>query len=272
MAACPIEGHPEMYGLGIRIAFYTHWLGDILITNLGDVSPIAQTSTLVLSVSITVALIIQCADQALEPAEIYVLLLLASGMYFPLIPVYILNLVSCCHPHWDARCWINKKTIAAWIKIAMFVEAIVISAVGLWFWATFVPGWESLGCVGYGFFFSAVLMNNNAFVVFNALLCAGFITACLVLVLEVFGCLGRNWKRTRKRNKKRGYDAKLSVCAALTESKQQRGSSVVEAVISALRNCHISHNHCRHRNIDQLQQDVQRQRLDDCRTAIPLDS
>lgn len=204
MATCPVEGHPEMYGLGIRIAFYIHWLGDILITHISEPNlPMIQISSLVLSVSISLALIIQCANEALEPAEVYIVLLLVSGMYFPQVPVYLLKLVSCCHPHWNSKSWLDKRLKADWIKLALFVEAIVVAGIGLWFWTTFIHGQDVPRCSQYGFFFAAVNIYSNPFSVFNILVYVGFILACVGLGLDVIGCLGRNWRRARKRYRKR---------------------------------------------------------------------
>lgn len=204
MSVCPKPGHPETYGLGIRISFYIHWLSEILITHISEPNrPMIQASTLVLSAAISVALVIQCAKRALEPAEIYIVLLLASGMYLPLIPIYILKLISCFHPDWNARSWVNKKATAQWIKLALFIEAVLVAGIGLWFWTTFIPGWNRPSCSEYGFLFRSVSIDSEAFVVLNSLIYVGFILACFGHGLDAIGCLGRNWRRARKRYRKR---------------------------------------------------------------------
>lgn len=204
MAVCPIAGHPEMYGLGIRICFYTHWLGEILITHISETNrPMIQFSTLVLSAATSVALVIQCANRALNSAEIYIVLLLAAGIYFPLIPVYILKLFSCCHPDWNAESWVGKKTTAYWVKLGLFLKAIVVSGIGLWFWTKFLPGRDKPNCYEYGFWFRPVNIDNDALIVFNALIYIGFVLACAGHSLDSIGCLGRNWRRARKKYRKR---------------------------------------------------------------------
>lgn len=206
MSTCAIEGHPEMYSLGIRIAFYIHWFGEILVTHLGCLGlPIVRTSSLVLSMSISLALIIQCAKQALGPAEIYISLLLGSGMYFPLIPVYVIKFISCCHPKWDAECWMEKRAMAPWINLGLFIEAVIIGSFGLWFWTTLLHQRRAIGCPQIGFFFTSVAIVNVVFRFFHALLYAGFIIVCGGLGLDAVGSLSRNWRRARKKFRKREY-------------------------------------------------------------------
>jgi hypothetical protein len=59
---------------------------------------------LLLSATITLSLILQVADKALQAADMYITLLLATGIYLPVVPVYLVRGLTLWHPRWDPLC------------------------------------------------------------------------------------------------------------------------------------------------------------------------
>lgn len=95
MAACQISGHPDSYGLGIRLAFYLQWFGMILAS---CILPSAALNLQFLNSLTIAAAAIGLAINigVLQPAEILVVLLLVCGALYFFVPVYSWKMCTLC--------------------------------------------------------------------------------------------------------------------------------------------------------------------------------
>ena len=186
MAVCVIKPKPDLYGLGIRLAFYIQWLGAVLIefldaTELGDVRLLG----LLLSAAATLALVVQVAGNNLEAADIYVALLLAAGAWLFLVPVYIWRALSLCSPYWNPLRW-SKERRSPFFQICSFAVLCAAASVGVWFYVTFLPARDE-GCSEYGFFFGKVDLENKAYIAFNAILYLVILIVCGAILISSIG-------------------------------------------------------------------------------------
>lgn len=95
MATCEVTGHPDSYGLGIRIAFYVQWFG-MVVTSWALPSDALNLTFLngLTTAATAVGLAINIGD--LEPAEVLVVLILACGAIYFWFPVYLWRFCTCC--------------------------------------------------------------------------------------------------------------------------------------------------------------------------------
>ncbi|PTB62065.1 hypothetical protein BBK36DRAFT_1130332 [Trichoderma citrinoviride] len=166
MISCGREGRPDLYGLGIRLGIYFQWFGEILVEffDQADVSDIRLLGFL-LSGAIVLALLVQVADQRVQGADIYIMLQLAAGSYIFLVPMYIWKALTCCDRRWDPLRR-TRETNMAIFNVSTMVLLVIISALQLWFFSTYMPT-KGRQCGYYGFFFAKVRLDNTAYVVIN---------------------------------------------------------------------------------------------------------
>ncbi|KAJ0326438.1 hypothetical protein COL5a_006948 [Colletotrichum fioriniae] len=171
MASCQVQGEPDLYGLGIRVAFYIQWFGAIVIEYL-DMSdlPDMRLIGLLFSAAAFLGLVIRLSVEArsVQPADVYIVLLLAMGIYIPLVPLYLWKAATCFNRYWDPFRW-SKETPSPAYKGLNFTLLLAISSLGVWYWCSFVPE-NDCSSEQYGFFFSRVSLGNKAFVAFNAIM------------------------------------------------------------------------------------------------------
>ncbi|KAF2453211.1 hypothetical protein BDY21DRAFT_293479 [Lineolata rhizophorae] len=166
---CPIPGHPDMYGLGLRISFYLLWYGAILATlqrPSHSEAPILRFARLAFSFGIFVALVVQTAGSSPQPAETYIVLLLAYGHYYALVPLTLWRLLTCCDPRLDP----SRYPAVAPGPVFLALHAahlLALTSFSLWFWAARAPGSNRPACEQYGFFFDAVPLSDDGFVAFH---------------------------------------------------------------------------------------------------------
>ncbi|ETR96931.1 hypothetical protein M419DRAFT_48790, partial [Trichoderma reesei RUT C-30] len=163
---CGREGRPDLYGLGIRLGFYLQWFGEILVEffDQADVSDIRLLGFL-LSGAIVLALLVQVADQRAQGADIYIMLQLAAGSYIFLVPMYIWKALTCCDRRWDPLGQTREAKMAVF-NVSTMLLLVIISALHLWFFGTYMPT-KGRQCGYYGFFFAKVKLDNTAYVVIN---------------------------------------------------------------------------------------------------------
>ncbi|EGR44300.1 uncharacterized protein TRIREDRAFT_112372 [Trichoderma reesei QM6a] len=166
MVSCGREGRPDLYGLGIRLGFYLQWFGEILVEffDQADVSDIRLLGFL-LSGAIVLALLVQVADQRAQGADIYIMLQLAAGSYIFLVPMYIWKALTCCDRRWDPLGQTREAKMAVF-NVSTMLLLVIISALHLWFFGTYMPT-KGRQCGYYGFFFAKVKLDNTAYVVIN---------------------------------------------------------------------------------------------------------
>lgn len=236
MAACQIPGHPDSYGLGIRIAFYVQWFG-IIVTSW--ILPSDALNLMFLNGLTTAATAIGLAINIgnLQPAEILVVLLLVCGALYAFVPLYAWKMCTLCRkwceysscpfpvhtwnysgPHTagiffsvdknnlgDPEPW-DRIRLSSLFKMGLFLMYGVLLCVQLWFWSTGVhhhPSSASASsCPQYGFIFAQVRLDNAVLITFNI----GTHFAMLVVGTWMFACWvglfdASRWYRRRKKEK-----------------------------------------------------------------------
>lgn len=203
MALCQYPARPDMYGLGIRIAFYIQWAGLVFLDYLSthDLQPIRLLG-LLLSSAAALALIIQLAKDDLYPAEIYIVLLLAIGTYIFLVPIYIWRGLTLCNPYWNPMRW-SRERMAPVYRLLNFLEILLLAAIGIWFFTTYLPGRPDGSCTQYGFFFGRVSLRNTVYIAFNAILYILIAAVCVGILLMSAGWNFPIWAKTRRKRKTR---------------------------------------------------------------------
>lgn len=202
MASCQVQGEPDLYGLGIRVAFYIQWFGAIVIEYL-DMSdlPDMRLIGLLFSAAAFLGLVIRLSVEArsVQPADVYIVLLLAMGIYIPLVPLYLWKAATCFNRYWDPFRW-SKETPSPAYKGLNFTLLLAISSLGVWYWCSFVPE-NDCSSEQYGFFFSRVGLGNKAFVAFNAIMYFVILFVCVLVLLLKVGWKVPFWRERRKKRR-----------------------------------------------------------------------
>ncbi|KAF5600501.1 hypothetical protein FPANT_2352 [Fusarium pseudoanthophilum] len=182
---CSLEGRSDVYGVGIRAAFYAQWLGSLLMEylseeNLADLRFISLFSSAAASIS----LVIGVANNSLEPLDIYFLLLLGMGFFIFQVPLYIWRTLTRCQPHLDPFQLSKEKHGHFYHLMSLTVLAANVS-IGTWFFTSFLPqldrdcrdlvflfGKVSLESQGHttagSIFFIGILVGIGGFIFLNA--------------------------------------------------------------------------------------------------------
>ncbi|KAI1763553.1 hypothetical protein GGR53DRAFT_467202 [Hypoxylon sp. FL1150] len=161
---CEINGHADVYGLGIRLGFYLQWFGVILASWIApsEVHSIRHANAIFLAA--TLLSLIALRD-ALAVPESYVVLLFLFGSTLYAIPKVLLRYaVRCCGP----RCALatystsppRRKTFGFLWSVLVLAETFFL----LWFTFTRVATLEEEGrCVRYGFLFAKMRLHGEGF-------------------------------------------------------------------------------------------------------------
>jgi hypothetical protein len=202
-----------MYGLGIRLGIYIQWFGEILVEFFDetDVSDIRLLG-LLLSGGIILGLLVAITSQDVQPADVYIVLQLAAGCYIFLIPIYMWNTLSCCDPRWDPLKWTGEVKMPVY-GISNVILLTVISAIGVWFFATYIPT-KGRQCEQYGFFFAKIRLDNSAFIVVNIVIYVAIILICVAIALSWTGFWDGPFQmhqRHRRRRSHQRQSASLSI-------------------------------------------------------------
>jgi hypothetical protein len=180
--ACDFSGNQDMYGLGIRIGFYCHWFGIILASWIarGEFRLLKLSNLLFVSATF-LALILQTTKNDILPVETYIVLLLAFGGYFYLVPVYLWKLFTWCEPRMDPTRYPRACT-GNIFQLMNFALLAGLSIFQLWFWIGRVSAVSSAGCVEFGFFFAQLPLNEKGYVVANILFHFFVLFTCLGII------------------------------------------------------------------------------------------
>lgn len=189
-----------MYGLGIRVGFYIQWFGLVVVeyideTELADVRLLSVLS----SAAAALALVIRLSMGQLQPADIYIVLLLATGAYLFLVPLYAWKALTCCSPYWDPQRW-TRESQSPIYKGSSFALLLTLAGLQVWFWCGYAAV-ERWTCDQYGFFFSQVPLGNRVFISFNAILYLLIVIVCVGILLAKSGCEMGSWRRKRRRRR-----------------------------------------------------------------------
>ncbi|KAK2681738.1 hypothetical protein RAB80_003531 [Fusarium oxysporum f. sp. vasinfectum] len=182
---CSFTGRSDVYGVGIRAAFYAQWLGSLLIEylseeNLADLRFISIFSSAAASTS----LVIGVAYNSLQPLDIYFLLLLAMGFFLFQIPLYIWRILTKCQAHLDPF-QLSKESHGHFYHLMSLTVLSANVSIGTWYFTSFLPhldrdcrdvifilgkvGLESQGYIIAGsIFFIGILVGIGGFIFLNA--------------------------------------------------------------------------------------------------------
>lgn len=193
--SCGFVGNSDMYGVGIRIGFYLQWYGTIAATWLakGDVKGLRLSIVFFIGATF-LALVIQTSMNALQPVDIYIILLLTYGAYYSFVPLYIWRMATGCNPLLDPTRWSRVEHPDRVYSTAFFALLAAVTSFQLWFWCTGIntipQAAPATDCPEYGFLFSKVVLNNPVFV-------AGNITLNIILLIFCLAhfCLAVNLAR-----------------------------------------------------------------------------
>ncbi|KAJ4410970.1 hypothetical protein N0V82_009122 [Gnomoniopsis sp. IMI 355080] len=128
----------------------------------------------ILATSIGLALNIE----VLQPAEIYVVLLILCGTLYFLIPVFLWRVLTCCQPWWDPERWTRMKL--GWLfRTAMAIMFAILLGLQIWFWCSGVyvrpPGTDT-SCQQYGFLLGQLPLDSPALTAVNIVLHVAMLT------------------------------------------------------------------------------------------------
>ncbi|KAL5414204.1 hypothetical protein PMIN03_003287 [Paraphaeosphaeria minitans] len=185
MAVCKVEGNSDMYGLGIRLAYYFQWYGAILARWLApsEVKSLAfSTDVFVAATFLALAILTLTDVDSLEPVETYIVLLLMFGGYLALAPIYVWRLLTACDPYWDPTRYprVNLGAMSANLSFTLLIGVLVFQ---YWFWFDRVPDLDHRNCQQYGFVFGEVRLNSKASVVLHALMYFWLGLVCIYILL-----------------------------------------------------------------------------------------
>lgn len=205
MAACQIPGHPDTYGLGIRISFYIQWFGMIITCWYSESDALNLKFLNALTILATsIGLALNLTD--LQPAEVYVVLLLLCGTIYFMVPIYLWRVLTCCHSWWDPERW-TRTRLGWFFRTAMALMFGVILGFQIWFWCSDVyirpPGTDT-DCQQYGFFLGQLLLNSSALTALNIIIHIAMIIVGIWLFCDWIGMFddcrcGRKKKRRKSR-------------------------------------------------------------------------
>ncbi|ROT36539.1 hypothetical protein SODALDRAFT_352496 [Sodiomyces alkalinus F11] len=202
MDTCQAQGRPDLYGLGIRIAFYLPWFGAITAEYL-EVSYHSDVRLLglLLSAATFLGLVVSQSAAALQPVDLYITYLLAMGLYIPLIPFYARKALTLCDRYWDPLRW-PKERMSPASKAMSFVLLVALASLGIWYWASYVPDHDCAPQQS-GFLFSPVSLGNRAYIAFNAILYVVILLVCAGILLHKAGCRVKIWAVRSRRHRRR---------------------------------------------------------------------
>ncbi|KAK5994870.1 hypothetical protein PT974_03256 [Cladobotryum mycophilum] len=179
MNGCKSQGRPDMYGLGIRLGFYSQWFGEMFneYVDQPDVADVRCLGVLLTS-AVLLGLIVQSLGSHLDPADMYIVLLLTAGTYVFLIPMYVWRVLTCCDQAWDPLKWTRELKFPIY-DMANFILLLCVASFGVWFYAIYLPKKEP-DCQQYGFLFAKIRLKDKLFIGVNTvvyliilLICAG---------------------------------------------------------------------------------------------------
>ncbi|KAK2011667.1 hypothetical protein LZ32DRAFT_618977 [Colletotrichum eremochloae] len=200
MASCQVQGEPGLYGLGIRVAFYIQWFGAIVVEYLEVADlPDMRFLGLLFSAAALIGLVVRLSAATLQPADVYIVLLLATGIYIFLVPLYAWKAVTCFRPYWDPFRW-SKETPSPAFKGLNFTLLLAITSLAIWYWCTFAPD-NPCSSKQYGFLFSRISLGNKGFIASNAIMYFVILLACVLILLLKVGWKVPYWRE--RRNKRR---------------------------------------------------------------------
>ncbi|KAK0636338.1 hypothetical protein B0T17DRAFT_613082 [Bombardia bombarda] len=244
-ADCFIQGTPDMYGMGIRVAFYVFWFGTLLVirfvlksVNDNDQDAI-RPSTDILSWSLIffyyavfIALAVTASkaakeihsysgsdedQQPFQAVEAYITILLISMPAYLQIPTFVLSLVFACRPDWDPNFKTRREKRDANMDLMPAFHTIlilIVSGVQLWFWCSGVETLRTNNCIQFGFLFVRVDLCAPGVRAFNIIVILTAVVASILGMAIDRGLWAPFRRKRRKRRRSKGVgatDAKIAM-------------------------------------------------------------
>lgn len=207
MALCSVEGRPDMYGLGIRLAFYITWLSGVFFEYLHeDDLPDIRLTGFLLSLAVTTGMIIQVSKHNLEPIDISLSLILTMGIYCFFIPVYTWRVITCFNEYLDPLRYSNEQNAPPVFRLARFLLLVVNTGVGIWFFTTYLVDLKP-DCEQYVFFLSRMRIQDKIYVVFGSIFFIAIVMACIAVFLFQAGWMSpfTNYERPPRHRRYQDY-------------------------------------------------------------------
>jgi len=197
MAICNIEGNSDMYGLGIRVGFYLQWFSSPIAAWLSqDEVTGLRTANAFFVAATFLGLVIETAQDGLDIAEIYIILMLTFGAQLFLLPLMLWRILTRYDPNWDptrfAKSPPPSKTF--WLLNSLIQIGELIYQ--LWFWIYKVPRADA-GCDRFGFAFAKVKLNGSGFRIFNIAFMAILLALLSIFFIKHVQFLWKEWENAR---------------------------------------------------------------------------
>ncbi|KAH7121607.1 hypothetical protein EDB81DRAFT_666474 [Dactylonectria macrodidyma] len=157
---CPTIGRPDMYGLGIRIAFYIQWLAAVIIEYFDeDDLPDLRFLGALFSAAATTSLVVQISRDDLEPMDIYITLLLGIGVFFFAMPLHVWRAVTRCNPNLDPF-QLSREQHGLIYQVSTFILLATNASVGTWYYTSYLPDLNR-SCHQYAFVFGKTDLEDK---------------------------------------------------------------------------------------------------------------
>ena len=159
---CTFDGNPDLYGLGVRIAFYVQLVSTFLISKDKAEIPKTLTVNLWFIFALLIALLYTTAAKQLTDVDSY-------------ICIYLLDALSILGSIWIKPRWLEPRWITTqsgsdnrnpeWQRSYAFASAeqacnIAILGYGTWFWSVGIFALKPRPCASVGFFFAKVPLHG----------------------------------------------------------------------------------------------------------------
>lgn len=195
---CSLPGRPDIYGVGVRAAFYTQWLGTLIMEYISedDLSDLRFIS-LFSSAAASISLVIGIANNDLHPLDIYFLLLLAMGFYFFLMPLYVWRIITRCQPHLGPFLLTNEVHGTFYYLVTITILAANLS-MGTWYYTVSLPhlGHE---CRDVIFMLGKVNLESKGYIIIGSVFYIGVLSTIGILMILSTCCTPIVHQSTRNR-------------------------------------------------------------------------
>ncbi|RMJ08284.1 hypothetical protein CDV36_012104 [Fusarium kuroshium] len=212
---CFLPGRPELYGVGIRTAFYIQWLGSLMIEFITEDYLVDMRFVSVFSSAAALtALIIGAAQGKLYPLDIYFLLLFAMGFFLFQIPLRTWQLLTRCQPHLDPF-FISRENHGLFYNLMTVTILAGNTAMGAWYYTTFLPRldrdcWEAVFVLG------KVDLENRGYIIASAFFYIGILAMLAGFIFLGSCCDTPDTSSTAVRRIRRKHIKRLRIARILS--------------------------------------------------------
>ncbi|OBS28694.1 hypothetical protein FPOA_02632 [Fusarium poae] len=195
---CSLPGRPDIYGVGVRAAFYTQWLGTLIMEYISedDLSDLRFIS-LFSSAAASISLVIGIACNVLNPLDIYFLLLFAMGFFLFLMPLCIWRVITRCQPHLDPFLLTKENHGTFYYLVALTILMATVS-MGTWYYTVFLPHLNR-NCRDVVFMLGKVNLESKGNVIVGAVFYIGVLSSIGGFIFLKSCCIPIRHQSTRSR-------------------------------------------------------------------------